>query len=189
MSDPIDESTLMSHEADGIKELDNNLPRWWLWLFYITIIFSIPYIWYFHLSSRGDSSQVRFERAAYEAHLARRARAVSASARGALFAAPSIDPEILARGRGIYLVNCAACHLESGAGQIGPNLTDNHFIHGPTYADVVRIVQNGVVEKGMIAWKNQLRPDDIQAVCSYVHSLRGSNPPNPKAPEGQEYPL
>ena len=189
MPDPIDESTLMDHDADGIKELDNNLPRWWLWLFYLTIIFSVFYLWWFYLSGFGSNSQLRFERAAYEAHLVRRDRLLLASARADIFAEPSTDPDVLARGRGIYLVNCVACHMESGAGQIGPNLTDNYFIHGPAYADTVRIIQNGVVEKGMIAWKNQLRPDDIQAVASYVYSLRGTNPPNPKAPEGMEHPL
>lgn len=189
MHDATEDAKMMAHEADGIKELDNNLPRWWVWLFYGTILFSIPYVWFFHISRTGDSSQKRYEKEAYRARVEARELALRNASSVNLFAEPSTDAAVLAKGRGIFVANCAACHTESGAGLIGPNLADRFFIHGPTYADTVRTVREGVLEKGMLAWKNQLRPADIQAVCSYVYSLIGSNPPNPKAPEGTEYPL
>lgn len=190
MSHQYDDNPMAGHEVDGIQELDNRLPRWWVWLFNITILFSAAYLLYFHVFNLGDLQATQ-----YEKEMARArgqppsegsplAAAEGARARQASLDQPSNDPEILAKGKTIFAQNCAMCHAPDGGGLIGPNLCDDYFIHGPTFADSVHIIKEGVPAKGMIAWKNTLRPDDIHAVASFIYSLRGTTPANPKPPEG-----
>jgi len=85
------------------------------------------------------------------------------------------------------MTNCKVCHLEFGEGQTGPNLTDEFWIHGGSYKDIIRTISDGVIVKGMIPWKNQLPKSKIEQVASYILTLQGTNPPNPKAPEGEKY--
>jgi cytochrome c oxidase cbb3-type subunit 3 len=176
-----EEKPMDGHEVDGINELDNHLPRWWVWLFNITIIFSVFYVLYFDVLKIGPSQAEQYER-----EMAR-ARGVTAAALAAAppqLDAPSTDAAVLARGRELYMANCAVCHAADGGGLIGPNITDDYYIHGPTFADSVHIIREGVPAKGMIPWKTTLRPDDIHAVASYIYTLRGTTPANAKAPEG-----
>jgi cytochrome c oxidase cbb3-type subunit 3 len=174
---------LMDHEADGIQELDNLLPRWWLWLFYITIIFSVIYMGYFHVFHIGG-----LQIADYEDEMAAAALlAPAAEAAAAAPTEPSLDEATLAAGEKVFTTHCLACHRQDGGGLVGPNFCDDYFIHGPTFADSVRIVNEGVPAKGMIPWKPILPPDQIHAVCSYIWNLRGTNPENPKAPEGEKF--
>ena len=175
---------MMDHEYDGIKELDNKLPGWWLWLFYLSIIFSIGYIGYYHVLNKGKSQESK-----YEAEMAAHMKAGEIAAGGETVAAsfpeePSTDEAVLARGKEVYMANCLACHGPQGQGLVGPNLCDDYYIHGAAFADYIRIVREGVLAKGMIAWEPVLSPDDLYAVTSFVFGLQGSNPPNPKAPEG-----
>lgn len=178
---------LLEHEADGIQELDNFLPRWWLWLFYISILFGVIYIGYYHVFHVGTLPV-----AAYEAEMA--ARAASSPAGGDQGAAtapsaaePSLDEATLAQGDTIFHTHCFPCHGQHGEGLVGPNFCDEYFIHGPAFADSVRTVNEGVLAKGMISWKPILKPEEIHAVCSYIWTLRGTNPPNPKPPEGEKF--
>ena len=181
---------VLEHEADGIKELDNLLPRWWVWLFYITIVFSVIYMIYYHVAGAG-----RLQDAKYEQEMARAEEALAAQQaavpRGALLQAlpedPSTNATVLARGQTVYTANCVACHLDQGQGLVGPNLTDVYWIHDGSFKGTVRTINEGVPAKGMISWKAVLSQDDIYAVASYIYTLRGSRPPNPKAPEGEEY--
>ena len=186
-----DNSPILDHEIDGIREMDNKLPRWWVWLFYLTTIFAVIYMVYFHVLDLGPLQAEKFER---EMAAARGAVAVAAALPaggepGAAAVAPAVeepstDPAVLAQGKVIFTANCLVCHGQNAEGLIGPNMCDEFWIHGPTYADNLRIIREGVLAKGMISWKAVLKPADIQAVGSYMYSLRGSNPPNPKAPEG-----
>ena len=98
------------------------------------------------------------------------------------------DPAAIEAGKAIFLANCLPCHGEHGQGVIGPNLTDNYWLHGNTYQDLVNTVTNGVPDKGMIPWKSTLNPTKIGQVVAFVMSLHGTNPPNPKPPQGKEYP-
>lgn len=176
-----EEKPMEGHDVDGIQELDNRLPRWWVWLFNITIIFSVIYVLYFDVLKIGDSQAAQYER---EMARARGETAATLASATVNFDEPSSDPKVLARGRALYQANCAVCHAADGGGGIGPNVTDDYFIHGPTFADKMRIIREGVPAKGMIAWKAQLRPADIHAVASFVHTLRGTTPAQAKAPEG-----
>ncbi|HEX9843972.1 MAG TPA: c-type cytochrome, partial [bacterium] len=98
------------------------------------------------------------------------------------------NAEAIAAGRTIFLTSCMPCHGDKGQGIIGPNLTDKYWLHGNRYNDIVNTIVNGVPDKGMIAWKTALNPQKINQVAAFVMSIRGTNPPNPKPPQGQEYP-
>lgn len=176
---------LLDHEADGIQELDNNLPRWWVWLFYLTIIFSVVYLGYYHVLGKGDlqAAEYRREMAAGDA-IKGAAQAKFEASLASL--EPAKDPVVLARGAAVYKQYCSPCHREDGGGLVGPNLCDDYWIHGEKYIDNLKVIMNGVPEKGMLTWKGQLQPSEIQAVASFIYtSLRGTKPPNPKMREDQ----
>lgn len=179
-SDPL----LMDHEADGIRELDNKLPRWWVWLFYLTAGFAPIYMVYYHALGAGDLSAAAYEKEMKVGNVVKMATIAKFEAQmGQL--QPSNDPVAIDRGRQTYLQLCAPCHREDGGGRVGPNLTDDFWIHGSQFADNVKVIWNGVPEKGMVTWRGVLKPEEVLAVGSYVYSLRGSNPANPKPPENQ----
>ncbi len=179
-----EESILLEHEADGIKELDNNLPRWWLWLFYITIVFAVVYMGYYHVFAWGKSSAEAYadEIAAGEALKAEAAKEFQTNL---ATMEPSTEADVLAKGQQTFVTLCAPCHRADGGGLVGPNLCDDFWIHGDTFGNSLTIILNGNPVKGMIAWKDTLAPRDIYAVASYIYTLRGTNPPNPKPPENQ----
>lgn len=175
---------LLDHEADGIQELDNNLPRWWVWLFYITIAFACGYLGYYHGLGLGQLQAAAYQE---EMDLGNRVKNAAQSAFEASLDSlkPSKDPAVLAKGGVLYANYCAPCHRADGGGLVGPNLCDDYWIHGDKYSDNLRTIVNGVPEKGMLTWKGILNPTDIQAVASYIHTLRGTKPPNPKVREDQ----
>ena len=186
MSNDPQDPLLLDHNYDGIQELDNNLPRWWVWLFYITIIFSAVYLIYYHVARAGD-----LQAAEYDQEM-KSGASVKAAAMGHFEAnipalTPSADAAVLADGSQIYAKFCAPCHRADGGGLVGPNLTDNYWIHGSNYVDTVKVIWNGVPAKGMITWKTVLKPDQIQAVASYIYTLRGAKLLTPgKLPENQQ---
>ena len=181
MTNP-NEPGLMKHDADGITELDNQLPRWWVWLFALTCIYAAVYLVYFHVTKSGPLSIAEYEREMAAAKPA-------APAPGAPVEAPiepSKDPAVIAAGQALFLKNCMVCHGPNAQGLIGPNLCDEFWIHGSAFPNIVNTITEGVPAKGMITWKTVLKPEEIRTVASYVWSIRGSNPPNPKAPEGEK---
>lgn len=175
---------LLDHEADGIRELDNKLPRWWVWLFYLTIAFAVIYLTYYHLARAGDLSA-----AEYEKEMARGDKikqAAMAQFEGQLASLqPSSDATVLGGGRETFVRLCAPCHRPDAGGLVGPNLTDDYWIHGSNFVDNVKTILNGVPDKGMITWRGLLKPGEIVSVASYLYTLRGTKPPNPKPPENQ----
>ena len=178
---------LMDHEADGIRELDNKLPRWWVWLFYLTIVFAVGYFGYYHVYGNIRPGKVKSSADEYQAEMAIGSQIKSNSM--AKFEAdiavlqPSKDPDVLANGKKTFLTLCAPCHRPDAGGLVGPNLTDDYWIHGSNFTDNVKTIWNGVPEKGMITWKNMLKPKEIYEAASYIYTLRGTHPPNPKPPE------
>ena len=176
---------LSGHEYDGIKELDNQLPKWWLGLFYITIIFSVIYVLRFHVLKTGDLQQAEYQKEMASA--AEKYKPSETAALNASNATVLADEASLIAGKAIYDKNCMVCHLSKGEGLVGPNFTDEYWIHGGSMADIFNIIVIGVPAKGMISWKDQLPPVEIQQVSSYILSLQGTNPPNAKAPEGELY--
>lgn len=185
MNDPKTPGTdplLLDHEYDGIQELDNNLPLWWVWLFYLCILFAAAYFGYYHVFSMGQ-----LQAAEYDAEMtvgnALKQQALSKFEAQLGKIEPSKDPTVLSRGHNTFTTYCAPCHREDGGGLVGPNLCDDYWIHGPKFEDNMKIILNGVPDKGMLTWRGVLPPSDLIAVASYIYTLRGSNPPNPKMRE------
>lgn len=183
MSQANDRDRLLDHEYDGIQEYDNPMPRWWVNIFWATIIFSVLYAINVGPIGSGPGRIAQYE-AAVAAAAARQPQGGGA-VEAAQLAALAADPQALALGKAAYDKNCAACHRPDGGGLIGPNLTDDHWLHGGSLADVYRSVSEGVLDKGMPAWSKILKPDELAAVTAYVASLRGSNPADAKAPQGE----
>ena len=186
MSDP-KEPLLLDHDADVIMELENNLPLLWVWLFYLTIVFSLIYMAYYHVLRAGDLQAAEFEKEWKKGEeIKTAALATFESSLGTL--EPSKEPAVLARGQQTFMTLCAPCHRADGGGLVGPNFCDDYWIHGSNYLDNLKIIINGVPEKGMLSWKSMLKPSEIQAVASYIYTLRGTTPPNPKPREDQAGP-
>jgi cytochrome c oxidase cbb3-type subunit 3 len=178
-------SLLLNHDYDGIKELDNNLPPWWVYLFYGCIIFAAIYLVRFEIMG-GDNQEMELKKELAQAKI---------EVKEYMKTAPDLmdektvtllsDPADLEIGKTIFTTNCAACHRADAGGQIGPNLTDDHWILGGGIKNVFHTITNGGRDgKGMISWKGTLKPKEIQKVASYILSLRGSNPKDPKEPDG-----
>jgi cytochrome c oxidase cbb3-type subunit 3 len=184
-----EKDVLFDHDFDGIRELDNVLPPWWLALFYITIIWGLGYLVYYHFGGPGKSSHEEYKMEVQAAQETLIASAEKTIAKGGGIDENTVtlltDAAALESGKGTFISLCAACHGQKGEGGIGPNLTDDNWIHGCTVKDVFRVITVGVAEKGMVSWKSQLTPLQIQQVSSYLLTLRGTNPPNPKAPQGE----
>ena len=279
-------NVLQDHIYDGIHELDNDLPPWWLWLFYITIIWSVIYMIHYHVIHTGDSSQVEYlkemnpnwEEGATKAVVSleyrspfykssndltplKRAQLAIAQEKAAAIllaekkakgevnislsdisfneiimaamsaaspqdleklrtsfpeiwdvyqksggekSAPADAPVVeepgpglealtdaasLASGESIFMTSCANCHGKLGEGGVGPNLTDEYFLHGHTIDDMVTTIKNGVPGKGMISWRAVFNDQQILETASYIQTLLGTNPPNAKAPQGKKVDL
>ncbi len=187
MNDQPNETKLLDHEADGIRELDNNLPRWWVWMFYLCILYSIAYLGYYHVFNMGDLQAAEYakEHAAGERI---KNEAIAKFESGLTKLTPSQDQEVLSQGLATYTTLCAPCHRADGGGLVGPNLCDDYWIHGSNYMDNLKIIINGVPVKGMLTWRGVLKPSEIQAVASYIHTFRGTKPPNAKPREDQAGP-
>ena len=181
------EPKLLDHEADGIKELDNNLPRWWVWMFYLCILYAVGYLGYYHVFNMGDLQAAEY---AKESALGEKikAEAIGKFESGLATLTPSKELAVLSQGQATYTTLCAPCHRPDGGGLVGPNLCDDYWIHGTTYVDILKTIINGVPEKGMLTWRGVLKPNEIQAVASYIHTFRGTTPPNPKPREDQAGP-
>jgi cytochrome c oxidase cbb3-type subunit 3 len=185
MSNDPKEPLLLDHNYDGIQELDNKLPRWWVWLFYITIIYAAIYLVYYHVTRTGDLQAAEY------ANEMKIGEQIKNGAMGKFESAiatlqPSTDAGVLESGHQTYAKFCAPCHRADGGGLVGPNLTDNYWIHGSNYVDTVKVIWNGVPAKGMITWKTVLKPEEIQSVASYIYTLRGAKLLSPgKLPENQ----
>lgn len=174
------------HEYDGIKELDNPLPPWLKYLFYVTIVVSFSYLTLLFVFEDDDIVQRKEYRKEIMAARAKTEVAVKEESAKAA-AAPLSQEQILAAGKAIYDKTCLVCHGKFGEGLVGPNFTDEYWIHGGRPEDLLKVINDGVIEKGMISYKSQLNPTQINHVITYILSLQGTNPPNPKAPQGEKF--
>ncbi|MEQ8928153.1 MAG: cbb3-type cytochrome c oxidase N-terminal domain-containing protein [Fulvivirga sp.] len=184
-----EETIILDHNYDGIRELDNHLPPWWKWLFYVTIIFAVVYMIGYHVIGNMPLQLEEYQAEVYAANEASKARLANAPAENidATNVVALTDAVSLQKGKQIYLNNCSQCHKELGEGGIGPNLTDDYWLHGGDISSVFTTIKKGVPEKGMIAWEPLLSPGQMQNVSSYILTLRGTNPPNAKEPQGELY--
>jgi cytochrome c oxidase cbb3-type subunit III len=185
MNDENQEPRLLDHDGDGIQELDNLLPRWWVWLFWMCNVFAFLYMLYFHVLEFGDNQASAYAKDAQAGDaLKKNALAKFESSLSSL--EPSKDRVALEKGSQIYTMYCSPCHRPDGGGLVGPNLCDDYWIHGGTYHETLKTIINGVPEKGMLTWRGVLKPQEIEAVASHIYTLRGSTPPNAKPPENQQ---
>ncbi len=175
---------LLDHEYDGIREYDNPLPRWWVWMFAGSFWFSVAYFFHYHISGNGESVA-----ASYDADVAA-AREVAAKTSLAMPVSEEsigklmVDPSLMNDTKALFALRCAACHGDSGQGTIGPNLTDDAWIHGSgKLVELFGVIDQGVLAKGMPAWGKQLSPIEVRKLAAFVGSQRGKAIAG-KAPEG-----
>lgn len=175
---------LLNHEYDGIRELDSKVPPWFLWLFYLTITFAVFYMLDYHVFNSSPLQDEEYQIQVKQAEVERTALVNS----GAFLNEESVtllkDAAALDAGKQIFTTNCVACHAADGGGLVGPNLTDDYWIHGGGIKNVFKTIKYGVTAKGMISWQSQLNPTQIQDVASFVISLHNTKPANPKEPQG-----
>jgi len=174
---------LFDHEYDGIRELDNQLPPWWVYMFYATIVFAVFYMWYYHINQDGKVQENEYKQELVDAEILMKQMSEKVNENTATLLT---DASRVSKGAEIYTQNCKACHGAKGEGTVGPNLTDDYWLHGGDIKQIFKTIKYGVPQKGMISWQAQLSPSQIQEVASYITTLRGTNPPNPKDPQGEK---
>ena len=180
----VDIDRLRPHGFDGIQEYDNRLPNWWLWTFYGACLFAVFYWMHYQVIGSGalPRREYRAEMEAAEAQLA--ARMAGMELTDASLAALAAEPTFVEKGRQVFLTNCTQCHKADGGGNIGPNLTDEYWLHGSTPLAIYTTVSKGVVDKGMLAWEPVLGATRCQQVVAYVLSIRNTNVAGGKEPQG-----
>ena len=187
-SKPIEEESeiVLDHNYDGIKELDNTLPPWWIYMFYATILFAVVYLVRYHVLD-GDDQATEYlkevaaaEKQIQETKVGAKTKIIDENTVQVL-----TDEASLNRGKAIFNLNCASCHVKDGGGGIGPNLTDEYWISGGGIKNIFKTITNGGRPgKGMIAWKATIKSVDREKVASYILSLQGTSPASPKKAEG-----
>ncbi len=188
-STPIEkeQEILLHHNYDGIQELDNRIPPWFAALFYGTIIWAVIYFLSYHVFDDGQVQSKEYNLEIQQAAIERQILIKT----GAFLNEETVtfinDATSLSEGKEIYIKNCVTCHGQNGEGLVGPNLTDDYWIHGGGIKNIFKTVKYGVPQKGMISWETQLDPKKMQAVSSYIITLHGTNPPNGKQPEGTKW--
>ncbi len=180
---------LMDHDYDGIKELDNDLPPWWKYGFYLTIVFSFVYLIHYHVTATGDLQTAEYNKSVEAAKIAKEEFAkLSANNIDEVSVVMIEDKSKLTEAENIFKSTCSPCHGSLGEGnQIGPNLTDEYWIHGGSIKDVFKTIKYGYPDKGMQSWQTQFSPSEIQLLASFIKSLKGTNPPNAKEKQGDLY--
>lgn len=183
-----EETIVLDHDYDGIRELDNKLPRWWVWLFYLTIFGGVIYLYRFHIAHTAPLSAEEYTIAMQKAEVEKEAylkkSANNVDENNAKLLTADND---LAAGKAVFTTMCKACHGEKGEGGVGPNLTDDYWLHGGDIKSVFKTIKYGVDGKGMKSWKDDYSPLQIEQIASYVKSLHGTNPPNAKPKQGDLY--
>jgi len=173
------------HEVDGIQEYDNKLPNWWLYTLYGTIAFAAFYWYAYETGGFADGPSKAYKAEVERAQAAQASQLKVGEATAESLTALSHDPAAVALGKQVFTSTCAACHRNDGGGLVGPNLTDEFWLHGGAPDKIYKSIAGGVPDKGMPAWLPQLGALKTQAVASYVVTLRGSRAPNGKAPQGE----
>ena len=176
-----EQERLLEHEYDGIREYDNPTPRWWTWIFWACVAFSVAY--WINPGGWMRGNRIAEYNGVMQAAAARFPKPVAVMSAAALDSLRD-DRAALALGQTTFATSCAPCHRADAGGIIGPNLTDDYWLHGGTLLDIQRVITDGVLQKGMPPWGKSLKPEQIVALTVYIASLHDSHPPNPKAPQG-----
>ena len=178
---------LLDHDYDGIKELDNALPPWWKYGFYITIVVALFYIFKFEVWHTGMNPTQEYAEEMSAAKIQTDAYLASAKENVDENSVVQLDAAGAAAGKEIFTKTCVACHLAEGQGSVGPNLTDEYWIHGGSIKDIFKTIKYGFPDKGMQSWQTTYSPVQMQQLATYIRTLKGTNQPNPKAPQGDLY--
>lgn len=183
-----DEKIIDGHEYDGIKELNNPLPNWWLWLFLVTIIFAFFYVTHYSLGGSGFTSDglLQMQMAEIDAQKLKKKDELSTDEPIRIEEILS-SPDKLEEGGKVFTQSCASCHGDKGQGGIGPNLVDAYWIHSKgEYKGIMNAINKGFPNKGMPPWETLIPANKRPLLAAFVLKLQGSNPPNPKAPQGDK---
>ncbi len=180
---------IMEHEYDGIQELDNPTPSWFMALFYTTIAFAVCYLLIYHVFGIGQLQYDEYKTEVAQAEIAKK-EFLSKAANMVDESTVKLtnDPAVLVAGHAIFTARCAPCHGDHAQGNVGPNLTDDYWLHGNKINDLFKTIKYGVAAKGMPTWEKQLSPKDISDVANYVKSLHGTHPAGAKEPQGTKEP-
>jgi cytochrome c oxidase cbb3-type subunit III len=182
---------LLDHNYDGIRELDNHLPPWWVYMFYATIAFAAFYMVVYHVVEiesfplSGKEYEVQMASAAAQIAEYKKTMGNSIDEKTVKFVGK--DKAAIANGKDIFEKNCVTCHGKNMEGGTGPNLTDEYWLHGGSINEIFKTIKQGVASKGMISWEKKLRPIEIQDVSSYILTMQGTKPANAKEPQGEKY--
>ena len=187
--DEMTNEPVLDHEYDGIEELDNPLPGWWLATFYITIVFAAFYFSWQNIFAGGHVHEQAYlaDQAALDQKIAKIQEAAAKAFDPAKLAKELGDKALIEPGKQVFQTNCVTCHGPAAGGVVGPNLTDDYWIHGDgTPVAIWKVVNEGVPEKAMPTWGKQLAAEQVKQVVAYVISLHGSHPANAKEPQGKK---
>lgn len=185
---PVDkqQDMMLDHDYDGIREMDYGMPPWLRYIFIGTFLFALfyvpAYLIFDIIPDQETEYQAELDKAAMLAEARVEAGIIAITAETAEL---DTDEAVLENGNKLYQINCAVCHAKDGGGGVGPNLTDEYWLHGSDIAGVFTTISEGVPAKGMIPWKGNLSPKEIQDVSNFVLSLVGTTPATAKEPEGE----
>ncbi|MBS1754517.1 MAG: cbb3-type cytochrome c oxidase N-terminal domain-containing protein [Ferruginibacter sp.] len=182
-----EEEILLDHDYDGIRELDNSLPPWWKWGFYITIGVSVVYLLNYHVFGLGMNPTQEYNAEMQKAKIAKEIYDANNKDKIDENNVPFADAAGLKVAQGLYEANCVACHLKDGGGSVGPNFTDNYWLHGGSLNDIYASIKHGYPDKGMQAWGGQFSPKELSFLASYVKSFVGTKPAAGKEQQGVFY--
>ena len=172
-----EEVEVMDHDYDGIQELDNDLPTWWMTMFAFTVVFGIAYAIFYHVLDDGDLMGNNYRSELKRAETAKIARLANFDA----LTPEEQSEQLLIQGQAIFKSKCALCHGPEGQGMVGPNLTDKFFLHGASLEQIRTIIADGKIEKAMPVWKEELSARELDAAALYVHAMKGKNLPGKEA--------
>ena len=181
-----EEELVIPHAYDGIQELNNPVPTWFNVLFYGTLIFAVGYLYYYHVGEYGPKQDQEYENEMVQAATDKRAF-LAHSGEKYDESSVKVDQGLILNGKTVFMTNCAPCHGAQGQGEVGPNLTDEFWLHGGSINAIFKTIKYGVPDKGMVSWEKNLSAKNIAELSNYIHSLKGTNPSNAKAPQGELY--
>lgn len=176
---------LLDSSYDGIEEYDNDLPTWWVNLFYLTIIFGIAYVAYVHfMGMPTDHERLASELAELDK------KKIAANAGGTELSEEQLlqkvsDSTLVQKGHEVFIAKCAMCHGQKAEGLVGPNLTDEYWLHGNKLGQIKNVIEKGVLDKGMLAWKGVVSDDNIFELIAFINSVKNTNVPG-KPPQGDK---